>query len=854
MHRPHTILIVDDSRFNRLLLLEILNHEYHTLEASDGAEALKVMEENPDISLVLLDIVMPIKDGYDVLREMKASSVLSSIPVIVVTSLANVDNEVKTLDLGAIDLIFKPYDSRVMKQRIKNVLEMKEAENMRLENVMLKRQNQAQIQLKAILDNMNGGVIMTEVSDLLTPIYLSKGFYSMRGIDETSIFNKDFDFMQNVLPEDAELLVKSLRTAAISNEAVELEYRTLRYTGEITWIHMQSIRISYPDSDYPVVISLLYDVTANKSAELQLRYRADHDMLTGIYNRQAFYDRTEKMLQASPNKPYLLVYWNIDHFKIINDLFGTQTGDRILKTIALNFRRLIPGHGTFGRLESDHFVTCFQKGDFELEEFVQRVEQNLIDHHLGYTVNFSIGIYEIDDVTLPISIMCDRANLAHSTIKGNYLKRYAYYDDALRNTMLQEQEIISEMKSALDDGQFKIYLQPVFSLSSESPISAEVLIRWKHPVKGLISPGVFIPLFERTGFIEKLDNYVWEEACKYIESRRKRGLTPLPLSVNISRVNLYDKNLSSNLIDLVRRYNIEPDMLKLEITESAYTENPEQLLTTMTTLQSFGFSVLMDDFGSGYSSLNMLKDVPVDILKIDMRFLGGFETSSRAGNILTSVVRMAKWLGIPVIAEGVETKTQVDYLRSIGCDRIQGYYFSPPLPVEEYERKAVQSKPTRSIVVNEGLVTDDFDLLFSGNQFTSRLYNSSLSGIGIYEFYDDKLEVIRVNDTYYEIMGYSPQTFYLDTGNVIERIYKDDRKLFLDACKRSILEDSAQEIIARRYHFNQTLLWLKMRIRYLGGQDARPLLGITMLDVTKYHEMEEELNHMKMKKSEDVSL
>ncbi len=832
MKKPYTILIVDDSRFNRLLLLEILNNEYRTLEASDGAEALRILEEQSDISLVLLDIVMPVKDGYEVLKEMSASAKLSAIPVIVVTSIANVDNEVKTLDLGAVDMVFKPYDPRVMKQRIKNVLKMKEAETMRLENIMLRRQNQAQIQLKAILDNMNGGVILTEVSDSLIPIYISKGFYTMRGIEESSSLSETFDFLQNVLPEDVEPLIRTLRNTALSSEPLELEYRTLRYTGEICWIHMHSIRIPYPESNYPVVISLLYDVTKNKTAELQLRYRADHDMLTGIYNRQAFYDRTEQMLQAAPQESYLLVYWNIDHFKVINDLFGTQTGDRILKTIALNFRRILPGCGTFGRLESDHFVTCFRKGFFDIDEFVTRVEQNLVDHHLGYTINFSIGIYEIEDVTLPIGIMCDRANLALATIKGNYLKRFAYYDDELRSNLLQEQEIISEMKTALSEGQFKIYLQPVFSLSLEQPISAEVLVRWQHPAKGLISPGIFIPLFERTGFIEKLDNYVWEEACKYINSRKERGLSPLPLSVNVSRVNLYDKNLSGNLIELVKNYHIEPDMLKLEITESAYTENPDQLLTTMTALQSFGFSVLMDDFGSGYSSLNMLKDVPVDILKIDMRFLGGFETSSRAGNILTSVVRMAKWLGIPVIAEGVETKAQVDYLRSIGCDRIQGYYYSPPLPIDQYEARSSQLKPVHKAAVIASVESADFDMLFSGNELTNRLYNSMVCGIGIYEFSDNKLEVIRVNDTYYEIMGYTPQTFYLDAGNVIDRIYKEDQKLLLDACHRTILEDTTEEIIARRYHFNQSLLRLKMHIRYLGGQDSRPLISITMIDIT----------------------
>ncbi|MBN7771824.1 EAL domain-containing protein [Clostridium aminobutyricum] len=424
------------------------------------------------------------------------------------------------------------------------------------------------------------------------------------------------------------------------------------------------------------------DIVTHK---FKLDCRKEYDRLTNIFNRESFYKETKKMLEENPDITYILIRGNIERFKLINDLFGTEVGDRVLRGIGEELTSRLKDKGTYGRLVSDNFVMCFPYKKLDITGLMENCESLFASFKLNYNIQACFGMYIITDITIPVDLMCDRAGLAMQTVKGNYMKRYAFYDNNLRDTILEEQEIISEMNQALESGEFHIFLQPVYSAVTGTPMSAESLVRWFHPKKGIISPTKFIPLFEKNGFIMKLDLYVWECACRQLRKWKDEGHDMMPISVNISRVNFFNPNLCDELIGLVKKYDLEPELLELEITESAYTDNPEQLAQTIKVLQAYGFPILMDDFGSGYSSLNMLKDLPVDVLKIDLKFLSDFEKSTRAGSILISVVRMANWLDIPVIAEGVETKSQLDFLTNIGCDRIQGYYLAKPVATSEFD-------------------------------------------------------------------------------------------------------------------------------------------------------------------------
>ncbi len=440
------------------------------------------------------------------------------------------------------------------------------------------------------------------------------------------------------------------------------------------------------DGGHPLVCLIVdtQELETERGGESELSHER-LDRLTGISNRDTFFHSVRRILDEHPDEKYVLGTFDIDRFKIINDVYGTQVGDSILVQLAASTAREVLGKGACGRLGGDVFAFCMREEDFDLEGLLQ--SQRFLSDNLGLAYNLVIhtGIYPIVDRETDISAMCDRANLARSTIKGNFNKRYAYYDEPMREAILAEQEILNDMQKALETGAFVLYLQPIYSLNFEKPVSAEALVRWKHPEKGIIEPGKFISLFEHNRFITNLDHYMWELTCRYLADRRERGLAPIPISVNVSRVNLFQPDLVSDLLSLLQKYDLTPSMLRLEITETAYMDDPEQLITASEKLRKAGFKLHVDDFGSGYSSLHMLKDIPLDVLKLDMRFLGDLEPSSSAATVLLGVIRIAQNLGMVTVAEGVETRFQLEFLRSAGCDNIQGFLFAKPMPVDEFE-------------------------------------------------------------------------------------------------------------------------------------------------------------------------
>ena len=347
-----------------------------------------------------------------------------------------------------------------------------------------------------------------------------------------------------------------------------------------------------------------------------------------------------------------------------------------------------------------------------------------------------------------------------------------------------------------------------------------------------------LPIFEKNGFITKLDYYVWDKVCQYQKSRMDQGFELIPISVNISRRSIYDLDISYRLASLIQKYGIPSDCLRLEITESAYMDNGDLLVSTVKDLKSMGFVVMMDDFGSGYSSLNTLKDLPVDILKIDMKFMEHFENSSRAGNILTSVVRLAKWIGMPVIAEGVETKAQLDFLKSIGCDRIQGYYYSKPLPPVEFEEYLSKKVSEEVVETAFDIDTTSFDSLFRGDFLITKLFNGVVGGIAIYEYSHSSVDLVRVNDGYYDIYGYSPSTFNEEGYHVLPRVYEKDVPAFLECFELCCETKQQQSLVFRRYHADGRILWIDMKLQYLGNTNNRPLLCAAFNDVTQIKKME----------------
>lgn len=685
MQREKTMLIADDVELNRALLENIFDDEYSILQAADGVEAMEILHSQP-VDVVLLDIVMPRMDGFEVLKAMKEEESLSGIPVIMATS-EKEKSEERALILGADDFINKPYRAMVVKKRVENIVVKHILERKRLENALFETRNE----LNSLIDSVPGGIGVWKVTDKVQVEYFNDGFCRQFGYDREEFqekFTKDLTVLW--VGGDTEYILKRLRENQDSSDRISLVHQVRRKDQILRWFSLNALKYKEEDG-VPVYRIVNIDVTESRENELlieqkneELRYLLEHDALTGLYNRSTFCRKTADFLRQNPNGSYNMVQFDIERFKVINELYGNFMGDRILLLIAEGLQKCLKDKGTYGRLEADHFAVCLPAGTEELQYVREQMDKSLASVKIEQKINLYYGVYTVEDRDMSVDLMCDRANLALRTVKGNSNRSYAVYNDELHQVVLSEQQLTNSMEEALLQRQFEVYYQPVVDLKTGEVVSAEALVRWNHPEKGMVSPGFFIPFFEHNGFIIKLDAYIREEVCRNIMELGRRGLNCVPVSVNVSRLEFYDPNLCRSIIDLTERYRLEPGMMRLEITESAYTDNPQQLLAAMKELQNYGFQVLMDDFGSGYSSLNMLKDVPVDILKMDMKFLENQGISGRGPEILASLVRMAKKLGMHTIAEGIETKEQGDFLRSVGCEYGQGYYYARPMPADAF--------------------------------------------------------------------------------------------------------------------------------------------------------------------------
>lgn len=408
--------------------------------------------------------------------------------------------------------------------------------------------------------------------------------------------------------------------------------------------------------------------------------------LTGLYTTAAYHQRIEELLDAGSGG-YCILILNIEKFKIINDLIGMSEGDRLLAYLSDFIRKEAEKcRGVAGYLGADIFSLCVEKerlGAFS--DFEQRMHRYLNRYPLDFEIRVRIGVYEVEN-RIPANLMCDRARLAAERVKGNELIHYMVYDNSMREKMIEDQQVLNEMQNALDKEEFVIYIQPKCDLVTGKLVGGEVLVRWIHPTQGMIPPYRFIPLFEKNGFIAKLDYYVWEKTCQLLARWKKNGIS-IPLSVNASRLNFYLQGSIESFLQLITDYDLEERQLEMEVTESAYTKDSDQIFSQLEELQHRGVRILMDDFGSGYSSLNMLQEAPMDVLKLDMKFLLGNDDRGRGKIIIESIVKMAYGLGFEVIAEGVETEEQISKLLQAGCQTGQGYFFSKPIPVEEFEEK-----------------------------------------------------------------------------------------------------------------------------------------------------------------------
>ena len=543
-----TILIVDDSELQRTALSYFLDRYYRTVEQTNGQEALEYLRlHSTDVSAILMDLNMPVMDGYTFLKEFQKDEILSMIPVLVLTSDNTPEEEAECLRTGATDFVAKPFNPDVLLSRIQRAIALHE------KTVML-----------------------------------------------------------NIL-------------------------------------------------------------------------RLDNQ--TKCYTRDYFMHLAERVLAKSPKEDFDLVCTHVVNLANINEQYGTSQGEAILRYVAQNHDVSDYERNIFGRLDDATFAQLLPSS---VHIHQKLMDQQVEDFHEYEQVKSGLppfiqkfGIYERVDHNLPVSVMCDRAMMALDKIKSVYKQRVEVYDESLRDRALKNQQILENMEEAITKHQFQVWYQPKHDIQNGKLVGAEALVRWIHPKYGFMSPAYFVPIFEENGFVSHMDYYVWEESCAAIQRWKKAGLKPVPISINISRKDFLYFRGDDFLTPLVKKYDLDPKDLHIEITESAYIDNPEMVIRNVNTLHKNGFVVELDDFGTGYSSLSMFGHMDIDVVKLDMSFIRQKQNDSN-DKMMQYIIDMCKNMNLLVLSEGVETEEQRQRLMSMGCDYVQGYYYSKPLPEKDF--------------------------------------------------------------------------------------------------------------------------------------------------------------------------
>lgn len=417
--------------------------------------------------------------------------------------------------------------------------------------------------------------------------------------------------------------------------------------------------------------------------ELEIR-----DRLTGIGNEKYFYKKGRQVITYNPEVRYVIVYFDINNFKILNDTFGYDYGDFTLQNIANVLRANLKNDEVYAKFPNDHYVLMLdmdEKGMDGIFNKIYKMQEEILKRFKGTReITLSVGIYVLqpDDSSLHRAV--NKANMARTYVKRRSEENIIVYDENFYRSMKEESILVDEMKKALKDDGFQVYYQPKYCLQTGEMVGSEALLRWNHSTRSFISPAIFVPIAERNGLIVDIGRKVLEIVCKDLAEWKQEHLEILPVSVNLSRVELYQEDVVETILFLIKCYDVSAKWLEFEITETAAIDQLSNVSSIVDELRKNSFKILLDDFGTGYSSLSCLKEIPIDILKMDRAFLENFETDVKAQNVTKAIVYLAKSLGLKTIIEGVETKQQAEMMKTFGCDYVQGYYFAKPMCKEEY--------------------------------------------------------------------------------------------------------------------------------------------------------------------------
>ena len=568
--------------------------------------------------------------------------------------------------------------------------------------------------------------------------------------------------------------------------------------------------------------------------------RYNYDLVTNLPLRRTFWRIADKTVLFD-NKTYCILAIDIENFHLINKWYGRETGDELLIEIGETLKSIDAGYGTIsGYMGGDNFCVIFEENDDVINLIRKRIS-GIVNGYRGHDITRAYyGAYKTADKDITTGEMCDYAYGALEIAKQRPDKDIFWYDESMAREQEAEAKLMPEICSAMDNGEFTFYLQPKCILQTGKIIGSEALVRWISPEKGFISPGQFIPLLEKNGFINKLDVYIWDKVCQTIRRWLDEGRTVLPISINVSRADIYSMDVVSILKDMIEKYNISTENIEIEITESAYVENGSVIKDTEKAFKNAGFKILIDDFGSGYSSLNMLKDIDADVLKLDMKFLDlNPENNDKGVSIITAVLDMARQLDIPAIAEGIETDEQLKLLELLGCEYAQGYYYYRPMPISDYEKLVDDKNNVEDKLIILKTRKNDKSYLKEITDYFWKIADVDLD-TGAYHF-------IRRTDEPDYVMTPRPKTIAEYAGRYIKYgvIHPDDVSLYkeainLDRIKKQLDKGKERGRYQIRYNMDGTYKWYKIdyngTTRYLAQNKEETYLSVkSQINIRTYY-------------------
>ena len=689
-----TLLIVDDETHVRKLLQILLqNQGYQTQTASSGEEALAMIAQQPP-DLILLDIMMPGMDGYEVARHLKTDKATSNIPIIMLSALGEHSARISGLEAGAEDFLSKPVESAELWLRVRNLLRLKAfGDYLKSHSLMLEEQLQQRTidleRFRSAMDASGDAIFLVNRS-------------SMQLIE----FNRRACQVLGYTPE--ELL--RMTPADLSDQTIEelkgLYDQIIAGTGPIepaesrirckdgSFLEVEVHRQAYKTGDDWIIVGIARDITQRKENDQRMLQMAHYDTLTGLPNRNLFFTTLEMGLTQAVLSDWQLavVTVDLDDFNNVNETWGHLLGDQMLAELAQRLTGCLNVSDTLGRLHGDEFalILMLRQGQADPLQTVERIREvlrlpfQLDGQDTSMTASIGISLYPND--AADAQSLIKQANTARHRAKKIGRDTYRFYTAQMNVEASARQEMENALREAVQQQAFELFYQPKIDLEDGAVCGLEALLRWPRPGQANVSPAVFVPILESMGLITEVGNWVITQVCQKMAEWQRAGQGPLQVAVNVSGQQIIEGDLIASIRQALIDNQIDPHWLEIELTESSLMENTAHTIASLQTLKQLGVKVSIDDFGTGYSSLAYLRRFPIDKLKIDIAFIREVTSNPQDAAIARTIIELAHSLDLQVIAEGVETPEQLAFLTENGCDQVQGYLFSRPLPVPELEK------------------------------------------------------------------------------------------------------------------------------------------------------------------------